>query len=217
MTPPLRPGPDARLVGRARSAAFLGFACIAALSAAGFADHSLGGYVAAVVCLAAGAFGIAALARTRVWIDGDVLYARKLGGWDVPIRLDRLTQAWLSSSSPSLLYLADDERELKLDALNLRLKPLYAELAEQLGPDSPLPDSKLRRRISRAARGGRLGRLHRSGQRVDVVDAHVPPPIDEEGRRAGDATGVGAADVLRDPPRVAAPPHVLGEAGEVEL
>jgi hypothetical protein len=184
MTPPLRPGPDARLVGRTRAASFLGFACIAALSAAGFADRSVGGYLAAVVCLAAGTFGIVAGARSRVWIDGDVLYARKLGGWDVPIRLDRLTRAWLSASSPSILRLADDERELKLDALNLRLKPLYAALASYLGPDSPLPDKKLRRRMSRASGRGCLRRLDRGGERVHVVDTHVPAAVDEERRRA---------------------------------
>jgi hypothetical protein len=162
MMPPPLPGPDARLVGRARVASWLGFACVGALSAAGFADQSVGGYLAAVVCLLAGAFGIAAAARSRVWIDGDVLYARKLGGWGSPIRLDRLRQAWLAEGSPSILRLADDERELKLDAVNLRLKPLYAALAGYLGPDSPLPNKKLRRRMSRASRRGRLRRLDRA-------------------------------------------------------
>ena len=42
-------------------------------------------------------------------------------------------------------------------------------------------------------RGANCGR-----QRGDVVGALVPPPVDEEGRRAGDAAQVGAVDVLRD-------------------
>src|SRR5260370_92832 len=43
-----------------------------------------------------------------------------------------------------------------------------------------------------------LGRFDRGGQRVDVVGAIVPPPVDEERRRAGDTAQVGGVDVLGD-------------------
>ena len=54
-------------------------------------------------------------------------------------------------------------------------------------------------------------------ERVDVVDALMAAAVDEERRRAGDAAGVGALDVLGDAPRVTAMAEVVGEARDVEL
>ena len=130
---PARPGPDARLVGRGRVRAFIGFACLGALSVAGFTDHSADGYLAGIVLVLGAVFGWSVVLWARVWVDGDVLYARKLGGWDVPLRLDRLTHAELGS----------------------RLRPSPApdrrRSPPQAGPVEPAPGAALRG----------AGRIHR--------------------------------------------------------
>ncbi|MDA0159340.1 hypothetical protein OM076_03600 [Solirubrobacter ginsenosidimutans] len=152
---PARPGPDARLVGRGRVRALVGFACLGALSVAGFTDHSADGYLAGIVLVLGAVFGWTVVLWARVWVDGDVLYARKLGGWDVPLRLDRLTHAELGSSSGHLLHLIADGHRLKLDPWSLRLKPLYAVLACYIGPEDPIANRKLQRRLAKARRGRR--------------------------------------------------------------
>ena len=44
----------------------------------------------------------------------------------------------------------------------------------------------------------------------------MPPPVDEEGRRAGDAAQVGAVDVFRDAGGPGVGAQVLGEPLDVE-
>src|SRR5262249_17012695 len=64
--------------------------------------------------------------------------------------------------------------------------------------------------------GLRARGAHRSRERRDVVGAVVAAPVDEEGRRAGDAAEVGAVDVVGDPRRADAVAQIRGEAVDVE-
>src|SRR5450755_2055275 len=65
--------------------------------------------------------------------------------------------------------------------------------------------------------GSGLGGSRSRREGVDVVDAVVTPPVDEEGRRARDSALVGARDVLTDSSRVLAPAQFVGEAVGVEV
>src|SRR4051812_29024326 len=65
--------------------------------------------------------------------------------------------------------------------------------------------------------GPDAGRLHRSGQRLDVVGAIVPLPVDEEGRRAGYAAEVCRLDVLGDPAREDVPLELVMKRIAVQL
>lgn len=56
------------------------------------------------------------------------------------------------------------------------------------------------RRCGREPPGPGLGCSDRVGQGVNVVDAVVAASVDEEGRRAGDATLVGARDIADSGP-----------------
>src|SRR3954447_17524768 len=58
--------------------------------------------------------------------------------------------------------------------------------------------------------------LHRRRERADVIGALVPAAVDEEGRGAADAGGVGALDVPVDPTRVPAFGEVAGEPVRVQ-
>src|SRR3954453_8988702 len=79
---------------------------------------------------------------------------------------------------------------------------MWAASSEYTRPSGP----------DRGPRGG----LDLLRQRLLVVDADVAAAVDEERRRAGHAGRVGAANVLGDAGRVAAPAQVLREAFEVE-
>src|SRR5581483_2652406 len=68
----------------------------------------------------------------------------------------------------------------------------------------------------RRERGPGACRADGCGERLDVVRAVVALAVDEERRRPGDAAQVRAVDVLRDPPGVDAPPHLVAEPVAVE-
>jgi hypothetical protein len=164
-TLPPRPGPHARLVGRGRVTAFVAWACVGALSATAFVDGSAGAILFGSLFILVGLWGCGAVVWGRVWIDRDVLYARKLGGWDVPLRLDCLTRAeiadWTSTTS-RIVHVSDATgTTLKLDATSWRLTRLYAALADYIAPDSPVANRRLHRRMARA----RNRQVRRSGRR----------------------------------------------------
>jgi hypothetical protein len=89
-----------------------------------------------------------------VWTDGSTLYVRLLFGYKPAIRLDELERAELTeisrASGRALWLTTRDGTRTRLDATNLRLKPLYAELARHIPAGSPLANGLLERRMKAA-------------------------------------------------------------------
>ncbi len=83
-------------------------------------------------------------------------------------------------------------------------------------PATPLAARVATRRPGPAAAPGSWPERTASVSGVDVVDAVVATAVDEEGRGAGDAALVGAADVLVDARDVAARAHLIHEALDVQ-
>jgi hypothetical protein len=148
-----RPGPDARVVGRPRVTSALMFVFIAAIGAGVAADGRTGAVVFGGFMLVVAVFCLLATLRTRVWVDGSVLYVRNVRGYAEPIRLDRLTVAALSDwgmNRGRQLFLRDaDGAELRLDATNLRLRRLYAALAPFIGPFDRAANEALAQRVAK--------------------------------------------------------------------
>ena len=107
------------------------------------------------------ALGVASLVRSRVWVDGAVLYHRGVWGMRPPVRLDRLRRAELSAfgrnSGRQLQLLDADGTDLTIDATNLRLAPLYEALAAFIPWDSPVANELLQKRMAKHRPGPPLG------------------------------------------------------------
>jgi hypothetical protein len=150
---PPRPGPDARLVGRPRVTALVIWAYIGLIGAAIVAQGSTGAVIFGALFLALFLFGAATTLRSRVWVDGPVLYYRRLLGFRPPLRLDRLRVASLSAfgrNSGRQLRLVDREgTDLVVDATNLRLVRLYAALAPFIDADDPVANELLHKRMAK--------------------------------------------------------------------
>jgi hypothetical protein len=118
------------VVGRPRVISVLGFAAIGAIGAGVAADGRTGAVLFGAFMLVVAVFCLIATLRTRVWVDGNVLYVRTVRGYADPLQLDRLTVAALSDWGPNQgrrLFLRDAAgSEVRLDATNIRLKRLYA-------------------------------------------------------------------------------------------
>ena len=147
-----RPGPNARVVGRGRLSVVPVWLSIGLIGVSVFALGELAltlivGMPFALLAL----FGLATLIRSRVWVDGPTLYSRRLFGYAPPIRLDRLARAELTGFGPNQgrsLYLVDKEgTHVRLDATNLRLKRLYAAMAQFIGPFDDVANERLQRRM----------------------------------------------------------------------
>jgi hypothetical protein len=150
---PPRPGPEARLVGRPRVTASVMWAYIGLIGAALVAFGGVVGAIFGAFMLLVFALGVASLARSRVWIDGPVLYHRNVRGMQEPMRLDRLRRAELSAfgrnSGRQLLLHGADGTVLTIDATNLRLVRLYKALAEFIPPSSPVANELLQKRMGK--------------------------------------------------------------------
>lgn len=148
-----RPSPDAQAVSRPRIGALLVWLAMLAVGAVGLTGSGVSAGVAIVGAffVVVGGFGLVAWARTRVWVEGPVLYARSVFGWAPPLRLDRLVWAWLSPfgrNSGRQLHLADaDGNRVQLDATNHRLARLYEVLAGHIAHGDPLANELLHKRM----------------------------------------------------------------------
>jgi len=129
-----------------------------AVGVIGIAAQETGAVVVGCFFGVVGLLGLVAALRTRVWIDGDVLHSRTIRGYGEPIRLDRLTYAWLSPfgrNSGRQLYLTDATGStVTLDATNARLARLYAVLAGYIDHDDPIANKLLQRRMAKHRRRG---------------------------------------------------------------
>jgi hypothetical protein len=95
---------------------------------------------------------LALLLRMRVVVDGHELFVRTLRGWEPPVDLAQLRSATVDTGSNLAQWvLLTDQRghHARIDAVNLRLKGLYRELATYIGPWEDLADERLQRRIGR--------------------------------------------------------------------
>ena len=147
------PGPDAKAVGRPRVVAIIGWCVLLAIGVTGLIRWTGAALVVGVLFTLLGAFGLVATMRLRVWISGTVVHSRSLRGYGSAIRLDRLTNAFLTpfgADSGRQLRLADaDGSSVTLDATNMRIERLYAVLAQYIRHDDDLANDLLQRRMAK--------------------------------------------------------------------
>lgn len=155
MTESKRPGPNARLVGRGRILAvpiwlYIGLIGVAVIFFGGLSMSLIIGIPFTLLAL----FGLTSIAYSRVWVDGPVLYARHVFGYRPPVRMDALSSAVLTNfgrnSGRQLWLTPRDGKPLRLDATNLRLKPLYGELARYIPEGSHVANPLLHKRMTAA-------------------------------------------------------------------
>jgi hypothetical protein len=146
------PGPDGRVVGRPRVVAVVGWVLMVSIGLGGLLD----GRTVAVIFGAVWTLGLGALLiillRTRVVVDGHQLHLRGPRGWETPVDLSRLRSATVLTGQDFarwVLLVDLDGHRLRIDAVNLRLKPLYRELARFIGPWEEIADERLERKIGR--------------------------------------------------------------------
>ncbi len=146
-----RPPPGARVVGRGRISSIPIWSLILLIGVSGIV---VGGMAMALIVgvpfTLLGLFGLAMLARTRVWVDGPTVYSRTLLRYNPPIRLDELAQANLNQTAQlgrELWLVQRDGTTVRLDATNQRLMRLYKAMA----PYVPLEvaNDRLRQRLER--------------------------------------------------------------------
>ncbi len=156
-----RPGPNARVVGRPRVSAVPIWALIGGIGLGLVATGKAAGVAFGVFMLAVFALGVGSLIRSRVWVDGPVLYHRNVWGMRTPVRLDALRRAELSAfgrNSGRQLHLLDaDGTDLTIDATNLRLARLYEAMAVFIPWDSPVANPLLQKRMAKHRPGPPLG------------------------------------------------------------
>lgn len=151
----MRPPDTARLVARGRPIAALIWLWLGSLGAI---VVYFGGFSAslaiAVPFLALALVGLASIAFSRAWVDGPTLYVRHIHRYKTPMGLDELQRAELTeinrAAGRALWLTASDGTRTRIDATNLRLKPLYAELALYIPAGSPVANGLLHRRMKAA-------------------------------------------------------------------
>ncbi|MBE2315870.1 hypothetical protein DVA67_007775 [Solirubrobacter sp. CPCC 204708] len=150
-----RQSPNARLVGRGRLLAvpiwlYLGLIGVAVLVFGGISMSLVIGIPFTLLAL----FGLASIAYARVWVDGPTLYSRHVFGYREPIRMDELLRAELTGferyRGRQLWLTRADGKRVVLDATNLRLKPLYGELARYIPAGSSTANPLLHKRMEAA-------------------------------------------------------------------
>lgn len=95
-------------------------------------------------------FGLLSICFSRVWVDGPLLYTRYMFWYRRPLRMDELHRAELTGWSRHQgrrLILTHKEGNIVLDATNLRLKPLYGELARFIPAGSAVANPLLHKRM----------------------------------------------------------------------
>jgi hypothetical protein len=141
------------VVGRPRALAILGWCTLLAIGVTGLAGRTGATVVVGVLFALLGAFGLTATLRQRVWVAGNLLYSRRLLGFQPAVRLDRLTDARLthfSADKGRQLRLTDaDGARAELDATNMRIARLYPVLAQHIRHDNPTANDLLQRRMAK--------------------------------------------------------------------
>jgi hypothetical protein len=140
-------------VGRPRVVAIVGWCTLLAIGVAGLVRWTGATLVVGALFALVGAFGLVATLRSRVWISGTEMHSRALRGYRPAIRLDRLTDAFLTPFGPDSgrqLRLADaDGARVELDATNMRIERLYAVLAQHIRHDDHVANDLLQRRMAK--------------------------------------------------------------------
>jgi hypothetical protein len=146
------PGPDARSVAGPRAVALVGWTLLVALGP-GFV---LTGETEAVIFGGLWTVGLGALfvmlLRMRVVVDGHELFVRRRRRWQPPVDLSNLRSATVvvGGNLEQRVELTDRHGgHVQVDAINLRLKRLYRELATYIAPEDGIADKTLQRRIGR--------------------------------------------------------------------
>lgn len=149
---PSRPGPGARTVARPRVVAVIGWTLLVALGV----GMALEGSVGMVLFGGLWAIGLGSLfvlvLRSRVVVDGDLLYARGVRGWRRPVDLRHLRRGGIATGAnhERWVVLRDGHgAELRIDAVNLQVTGLYRELGARIGPWQGVADEDLEHRIAR--------------------------------------------------------------------
>jgi len=140
------------VVGRPRIVALLGWCVMLAIGAFGIADWAGSAAVVGMLFALLAAFGLVATLRQRVWVHGNMLYSRRFLGYQPAIRLDRLTDAYLTHFGPNngrqLRFTDADGTSIELDVTNMQVKRLYPVLAEHIRYDSAVANDLLQRRMA---------------------------------------------------------------------
>ncbi|WP_022926717.1 hypothetical protein [Patulibacter americanus] len=146
------PGPDARVVGRPRVVALVGWILMVAIGVGVALTGGTGAVIFGVVWTVGLGGLFLALLRSRVVVDGHDLYFRTVRGWGEPVDLSHLRSATVLTGGNLAQWVLLTDRggqQARIDAVNLRLKPLYRELAIYIGPWQDIADERLERRIAR--------------------------------------------------------------------
>ena len=133
--------------------ALLGWCVLLAIGVFGIADWAGSSVVVGVLFALLGAFGLLATLRQRVWVHGNVLYSRRFLGYQPAIRLDRMTDAYLThfgaDNGRQLRFTDADGARIELDVTNMQVARLYPVLAEHIRYDSAVANDLLQRRMAR--------------------------------------------------------------------
>ena len=150
-----------QVVGRPRAAAVIGWSLMLVVGVAICALTAPGGLALGIPWTLLSLFGLVSTLMIRVWVDGeDVLHSRAMfrGG---SVRLDRLTYATrtpFGRNSGPVIELADSSgANVRLDATNGRMKPLYPVLARHIPPDARNANAVLLAKLDRYRPGPPLG------------------------------------------------------------
>lgn len=152
MTASTRPGPDARTLARPRPISAVGWLLFVAVGVVFLRGGTTGllGFGAAWL-VGFGAIYVLMM-RSRVVIDGDVLHARGILGWGPPIDLRRLRRVSVTRGAFLVRFVElhdEDDHHVLIDAVNLRVRDLLAELAARTAPSDPAVDRDARPLLAR--------------------------------------------------------------------
>lgn len=141
----IRPGWDARVVGRPQIIGVVGWGLMILFGLMLLTTLTLGDRVPAILGVCIALFGLAGMVitlRYRVWIDDPYLIVRFRWNRFKTIRLDSLTSAEISGvTAPGrtrdVVLLDSTGAQLRLQPLLINLARLYAELNTYIDPDEP--------------------------------------------------------------------------------
>jgi hypothetical protein len=147
-----RPGPDAHTVARPRVVAVIGWTLLVALGVGMVLEGSPGMVIFGGIWTVGLGACFVLLLRSRVVVDGDLLYVRGVRGWRRPVdlrQLDRATSTWGSNYERWTELRDRHGAQVRIDGVNLQTAGLYTELARHIGPWDQVADAALQRRLNR--------------------------------------------------------------------
>jgi hypothetical protein len=146
------PGPDARSVARPRVVALVGWTLLVALGPGFVLTGETGPVIFGVLWTVGIGSLFVMLLRMRVVVDGHELFVRRRRRWEPPVDLSNLRSATVVVGGNLAQWVELTDRHgghVQVDAVNLRLKGLYRELATYIAPEDGIADKTLQRRIGR--------------------------------------------------------------------